>query len=622
MSNNIEREKFDYQPLGDDGGQYMVREVEAVEKEALNDVYLDNGDTLVLYDAIKVLKDNYSKKEFIVTGTTDYRDIGEFVAYEIGRDVGSVTIVNGDPAQTFKNLNIEQEFFEPRKLGGSYDGIKAFDASVKEALSDKTSPFFIGRSVSDRQAELSEELSRTKNNVPDARGELRGHALLSGLIRDSIHHEAENIDSLTKDIAALDRAVDAGFVSSMTVFNGAVNKANADLESARERIMHKSLMPSRVLAVEGELLNASAAESYTNNRFAALKGGQEMSLGDVSSKFNIRKLDGVASSVIEQQLAGYKSNSQLVGGVSLKQKGADTITHAYISKDMDDSLFVRAVTVSESTGEVQATDKESFEALGISPASLNQGEVAVSDGTQKTISYRDTQAREDNMLAQISPNNLRHLISESQIKNHYVNIAGISIDDIQPSVREPANIVEAYADDAFKITKFNKRQLSDLKLYADAKTRLNKDNEDITSAFLVENASGQKSIVGTIKNPSGTNPEGVMTFVENFDQDARRVPDHSLKIDYVAMGMELNSSDPDVDSVRVALQESRNFTSFAFDEQEGVPDRLAIPFGDERKPHPIVQASAEREVSLANKSAPDSQETLDNTSRTNNRIRR
>lgn len=632
MSNAIDREKFDYQPLGDDGGQYMTRELESKEKEVLFNKHFGEGGVDVFVQTAKVFKDNYSKKEFIVTGLVEEKDYmayddkndltGKFVAYEVAHDIGSIKLVSTDPAQTFKNLNIEPEFFEARELSSRDDSVKLFESRVAESLSDKKSVFSIALSVSDRQAELSEALDYTTDIAPDVRGELRGHGILSGLVRNSIHEDAEKIESLVSDKMALERAVNAGFVSAMSLDDIAINKSNDALENYREQMMHKSLMPSRVLVDGDKLLDASTAESFTNNKFAALKEGQVMSLGDVSSKWNIGKLDAEAASIINKQLEGYKSESELVSGVSLKQKGSDAITHVYISKDADDSLFVRAVTVSAATGEVRATNKESFDQLGISPASFEQGEVTVGNGPHKTATYRDTQAREDNMLAQISPNNLRHLISEAQIKEHYVNIAGIGVNDVEPSQRVAANIVEAVADDAFKITKLNKRQVSDLKMYAAFEDRNHKDNEDITSAFLIEKASGQKSIVGAIKSPSGTNAANVETFIEHFDQNARRIPDHSLKADAVAMGITLDSHDPDVDSVRVALQESRNFTSFAFDEQDGVPDRLAIPFGDERKPHPIVKAAADKETALASDNTAAPQEDMDNTSRVSARIRR
>ena len=106
-----------------------------------------------------------------------------------------------------------------------------------------------------------------------------------------------------------------------------------------------------------------------------------------------------------------------------------------------------------------------------------------------------------------------------------------------------------------------------------------------------------------------------------LSHDGRRVPDHSFKVDYVAMGIVLNGYDESPDAARVALQDSRNFTSFAFDEQEGIPDGLAIPFGDERKPNPIIERVLAKESKLASESTPDAQETFDNTARTTRRLR-
>lgn len=627
----IDREQFNYQPLGDAGGQYSVRDLEEIEGALLADHYAENPGTKVFIEQAKVLKDNYSQKAFVVTGLaepmtpvshgSDFDMAGKFVAYEVDHDIGSLKLQTADPSKTFMNLNIEHEFFEDTPLS-SNEGIQRFADTVERALNSKTSVNSIVVSVSDRQAEMAAG-SKFDDQAPDVRNELRGHSKLTSLVRASIHTDVQNIEALVSDQVALERAVKAGFVNPDSLMEHNIKSSAEMLDRHREQMMHKSLMPSRILVVGDELLDAEAAESYTTNRFASLGDGQSMNLGDVEDKWAASKLSAKATETINQELSEYKTPSQLVRGISLKQKGSNDVTHIYISKDNNDaSLFVRAVTVDAVTAEKKYHNQESLELLGISPVAFNQGEVSLnSDNTYKTLSYRDLQAREDNTLAQVSPNNLRHLISEAQIKAHYVNIAGIGINDIEPSARKADNIVEAFADDAYKITKFNKRQLSDYQIYAASEDRLHKDNEDITSAFLIENANGKKSIVSTVKAPNKFDASAVHTYIENFDQNGRRVPDHSFKTDYVAMGIKLNGYDESPDSARVALQESRNFTSFAFDEQEGVPDRLAIPFGDERHPNPIIASVLEKEAKLASVSNPNQEEALDNTSRITRRLR-
>lgn len=628
----IEREPFNYQPLGDAGGQYSVRDLEEVEGALLADYYADKPGVKILIDQAKVLKDNYSQKAFVVTGLvdpmtplsagTDFHVAGKFVAYEVDHDIGTLKLQTADPSKTFMNLNIEREFFEPTPLSGSKESIQRFSETVGRALNSKTSVNSIAVSVSDRQAELAAGRN-FDNEAPDARDELRGHTKLTQLVRKSIEENVEVIDEVNNDNVALERAIKAGLVKADSIDTNTLNSSSAILESHREQMMHKSLTPQRLLVVNGELLDAASAESYTNNRFSSIAAGEFMSLHDVEGKWAVGKLSADAVDVIHQELNEYNTPSELMRGISLKQKESNDVTHVYISKDNNDSsLFVRAVTVDSTTNEKKYRNKESLDMLGISPASFNQGEVSLNgDNTYKTLSYRDLQAREDNTLAQIAPNKMRELISEAQIKERYVNVINVGINEIQPSERVADNIVEAYADDAYKITKFNKRQLSDYKIYAANEDRMHKDNEDITSAFFVENANGKKSIVATVKAPSEFDSAAVQTYVESFDQNGRRVPDHSFKVDYVAMGMQLNGYDESPDAARIALQDSRNFTSFAFDEQEGIPDRLAIPFGDDREPNPIIERVLAKEAKLASETTPDAQETLDNTARTTRRLR-
>ncbi|MGP5057699.1 hypothetical protein ACTXIV_03095 [Psychrobacter celer] len=628
----IDREAFNYQPLGDDGGQYSIRDLEEIEAALLTDHYAGRVDTTILIEQAKVLKDNYSQKAFVVTGlvepmtprsvASDFNVAGKFVAYEIDHDIGTLKLQTADPSKTFMNLNIERAFYEDTPLSNNSEDIQRFANTVARAINSKSAVNSITRSVSDRQAELAIS-GEFEDRAPDARDELRGHTKLTQLVRKNIEKNVNEIDEINDDNVALERAIKAGLIKADSVDQGTLNSSKAILESNREQMMHKSLTPQRLLVVNGELLDAAEAESYTNNRFASLSAGEFMNLHDVEGKWAVGKLSADAVDVIHQELNEYNTPSELMRGISLKQKESNDVTHVYISKDNNDSsLFVRAVTVDSATNEKKHHNKESLDMLGMSLASFNQGEVSLNgDNIYKTISYRDLQAREDNMLAQIAPNKMRELISEAQIKERYVNGINIGINEIQPSERVADNIVEAYADDAYKITKFNKRQLSDYKIYAASEDRFHKDNEDITSAFFVENANGKKSIVATVKAPNEFDSAAVQTYVESFDQNGRRVPDHSFKVDYVAMGIQLNGYDESPDAARVALQDSRNFTSFAFDEQEGVPDRLAIPFGDERKPHPIIERVLAKESKLASESTPDAQETLDNTARTTRRLR-
>ncbi|WP_339343314.1 hypothetical protein [uncultured Psychrobacter sp.] len=628
----IDREKFNYRPLGDDGDQYSVRDLEEIEAALLTDHYADKVDTTILIEQAKVLKDNYSQKAFVVTGlvepmtprsvSSNHNVAGKFVAYEIDHDIGSLKLQTADPSKTFMNLNIEREFYQDTPVSNNSEDIQRFANTVDQAINSKVAVNSIMRSVSDRQAELAVS-GDFENEAPDARDELRGHTKLTQLVRKSIEANVEEIDQIYNDKMALERAIKAGFVKADSIDESTLNSSSTVLESHREQMMHKSLTPHRLLVVNAKLLDAEDAEAHTNNRLASVRRGSFMSLGDVESKWAVGKLSDSAVDAIKQELSEYKTPSELVRGISLKQKESNDVTHVFISKDKNDaSLFVRAVTVDSTTNEKKYNNAESFDDLGISPASFNQGEVSLNgDNIYKTISYRDLQAREDNMLAQIAPNKMRELISEAQIKERYVNVINVGINEIQPSERVADNIVEAYADDAYKITKFNKRQLSDYKIYAASEDRFHKDNEDITSAFFVENANGKKSIVSTVKAPNEFDSAAVQTYIENFDQNGRRVPDHSFKVDHVAMGIVLNGYDESPDAARVALQDSRNFTSFAFDEQEGIPDRLAIPFGDERKPNPIIERVLEKESKLASESTPDSQETLDNTTRTTRRLR-
>lgn len=396
------------------------------------------------------------------------------------------------------------------------------------------------------------------------------------------------------------------------------------IAEANVAMMQSSLLKENVIVLDGNLLSPEQTEAHLHTAYSMVGEEFTMAMHDTNSAYLIEKPNhkAVAATYIAPD-----SSEQLVSSIRFQEKtdvNKDNVTTMFIVKDSDDVLWLRAGQ-ENSRGEVHAKNAVVFERLGIAPETFKQGVSASLEG----LNGKERRLREadiNNMLAQISPNNIRKMVTRQQNKEiHDKNVESLhpewyqdfnddhdeydeyepeptpaKIDTIQSVVAKAAYPVIDWLDD---------EQLETFKVISDDKRRPDVASDNIRQATMVRDDQGETSFLviadrslpepgardmemhGYVESFNTSAPSASkkrVMYVETYDKNGyRKASDNkelmSLKLDH--------SGFQSPDSIRAAITGLDRFADV-----EALKDSPALKgFGVPGETHPLLKGAIEVE---------------------------
>lgn len=577
-----------YTAIGDSNNQFSTRDITA--QDSMMVTKAAGGDAVVTLSMLPI-QDNISKKEYILyaSATTHELAAGENLLHKETNSTGNYHAIEINRyGQSIKDDNILKNIgLNTSTLKEARFDITGPDATnwwkeAKETLSPENVAELMTYSQSQKRIEVAAE----ERVAPTIRDTLKAHFELQELIE--VHKYKDESTILNNEHK---KEVDAHSYYNLESmdeydFKTSIKECDEKLKKARDAMMRKSLMPQKMMVVDGKLLDEGAAQSYTNNRFAALRSGEFMSLGDVAGTYEIGKVsnDPVALAAWAESTpaSDYYKNVVIEDVVLIRNKNApaEQVTQVSVIKNKDNALFVQAVAVDKFG--VLSRNAESFSEIGINPVLFDQG---VKDKVAGPMNEFYNEVARAEALAQISANNLREMVSATQIQNHYIDSDGHDINEFKPRLTDGETIDDAYVDAAYNITKFTEQQLADYNIYGSLNGDAISDWGVVTGAYLIETGSNQKSIVASVSRMGDS-----MLLVDHYDKDGRKLVGVDWAADAAVAHMGFNGKpDPTPNEVREMLKES-DFFNHGWHDEEIEPVQLAAPFGDYERPHDVIIA--------------------------------
>lgn len=574
-----------YVNLGDSHNQFSIRAASDNEAYLLSVHEQSNG--LVATESAVVLKDSISHKERLVYAVQPaaaefdgQQAAGEYKAALLGhneiipQDKEALSALGIDAARLKTGLAADDDF-------------ATFASRAKEALTQDN----IAALMAYSQYESRRDVARDNTSAPDAREQLKGHFELERLLGANQEMASENIAEIISNAEQMESARRAGVIEDDPNAYANAIAEEKKLNALRSTMLQGSLAQENFLVVDDKLLNAEQAESYTSNKYAGLEAGKVMSLGDTNSQF----LAGKPSDETLSHLSKSLVDEQLMGAITIREKGLveDKIeTTMFIVKDSNDQLWMRAQQGYDN-GFVINENKAAFDALGIDSNTLLQG---VYDRDKHTA-QEDVPALQqkgiDTMMAQISPNHIRKMISAVQIaQNHqqaHSNEIGIDV----PTPRSPdsENLAQAIVTSQYRIQKLSSEQLETFKQYGNDTDRPIAASDNIKQAFSIKDNEGGHTILAQVDR----------YFLDFPDKDGSGIFYQSFKnghaessIDYNLLGADLNeSAELTADNIRQGIENSTYVISPDIDKL----DHPAVRgFGVPGEVHPAIASTVEPAV--------------------------
>lgn len=558
----------------------LVREPYQHEIDAISD--MENGNTIV-DRSIKVVRDTVSSNDYILYGMIEHDEVNteEQIAAGQSNAWGKVQvreISNGKIVprydEVINDLSMREGLSGTWRINTNSDQKQGFVDEVVNKMDDGR----LGLAVDNNNflnRFVGRELDRNMEPL-DQRGVVRRHYKL----QEKLDEHQENLAGHTmKEVDAIinnDRSV------SPDILKAKVSKQLKVIAAISNNSMKSSLMPgSHLIADDGTLFDSAGAARFTNNKFSSLGDGDAMLLKDVEERFIVSKTSIGDRQIINSRL-GRDEDVQKI--ITIANKESLDKTYAYIVKDGDNTLWMRATTLDGSYNVVKE-DAASFKGLGINPANLTQGVVATSslDNILKT-----QEPHVQDMLKQISPNNLRTLISKSQIADQAIASGQPDPAPIRTTAFAPE---QALVDDMWQITELNAKQLEQFHSFHSNSSREPHQIDDVKKAFLIENANGIKTIYAISERTDNINLQknGMVNSFDTFDRNGNRITESHEK-DWTVGSLDLKEH-KNVNADVIRNEMAKAVTNSLATKITDHP-RLTKPFGKDN-PHPILRVEQE-----------------------------
>lgn len=617
-------------PYDESFERFLVSKPQEYELNMLERHEKDKGFvTTIALDSVIKIKDNYSQDEMLAYGSITHNPeektgfdpvVYQAVLIENGvikpskQDLLSLA---GFARSRFESdLNRHSgyhEFFSPEQH------LEDFHNEAKYMLGDEN----LADSLLFTEHEYARELQDFDRKPLDERGELRARHKLSQSTSDVFE---ENKDKKWRFASALvDKQRALGHATIGSDDYRSRQSYKEAIAEANNAMMQSSLLKENVIVLNGKMLSPERTKAHLNMVYSITGEDHVMDMHDTNSAYLIEKPNpaSVTATHIDPD-----SNEQLVSSIRFQEKAdvkEDNMTTLFIVKDSDDVLWLRAAQ-ENSRGEVHAKNAAVFERLGIAPETFKQGVPASLDGLEGNV-RRQRESDINDMLAQISPNNVRKMITRQQNKEihdramehahpewyeepHYdydefeqefSDPEPVKVDTIQEVVSKAAYPVIDWLDD---------EQLRTFKAISDDKRRPDAATDEIRQAAIVRNDKGETSFIViadrsfpeptardvemhgyaesfNTSKPSAWNKR--LMYVETYDKDGyRKETDNqelmSLKLDHSAF--------QNPESIRAAIAGLDRFSDV-----EALKDSPALKgFGVPGETHPLLKEAVELET--------------------------
>lgn len=550
-------------------------ELDAIEREAAG--------IEIIEPSVKVVRDTVSGNDYILYGAIEHDAINTSAQIESNQSnawgkFNFHQIENGELVKRLdevaNDLSMREALGNTWRINTNTDQKQEFIDTAITLASDQR----LGVSVSN-EAYLSrfaqQELERERAPL-DKRAMMNRHHKLEEGLEQTRERLNNNVSDVVTSIVNNDPSM------SRDELESTVEKQVKNIQVLGNSLMKANLMPeTSMVANDGSMWDAPGAARFTNNKFAALEGNNEMLLRDVEERFLVSKTHEGDRQVVNSRLTQDEDIQKII---TISNKENENKTYAFIVKDGNNALWMRAVTVDQSFRTIKE-DAESFKELGINPATLTQGVVATTN-TDNILKSQEPHVQD--MLKQVSPNSLRVMISKAQIADQAL---ASGKPDPKPLMKGIHGLGHALVDESWDITELNEQQMEAFNTYHSDPTLGLGETDVVYKAFLIESAQGTKTLysISARTSDDGSKPPTMVESHESFNRDGNPISEDSPQKDWVASSLSLKDS-PNVDADSI-----RN-TMAAIAEQQSSFDlskhpRLATPFGKDN-PHPAIEIEA------------------------------
>lgn len=474
--------------LGDANDQFAVTQLNKDEQFALaRHVYKKHDDKDVVASSAYMITDNITGEQYAMAAAIKSNHI-------VGNPMSTMDI--DFVAVQFENEEVikpDQNVFQ--KLGGAdavMPSIKDLPAAFEiengntmratAHAADSIHPKVLARLIS---AEQNKHAPTYNPDVPDARAKLRSQSALSDALqerREELYEAIRVEDTQTSD------------------------------NTAKSELYRVSIEPETfTLNKDGELVGHKENERIFNGNYAALSKGASIDLGDTNNQYLITKPnDSITNFLNERAYLGDGDTFINATGITKKGENATTFIYAVTDKENNSGRF-KAVRIDDE-GMVLADGKAAFAGIGIDANRLNQGSKwgNTEDGDATSSKLNQTK-----FFSQMSPNNLRQMVAQTQIREYQKEIGNdiayrgfdsglLEIPEITASKEARYKesgprgmlvaddvakaIAKATFTDRHEVITLNKQQMEDLVVYTGARERTMADdiyNYEIASAVML-----------------------------------------------------------------------------------------------------------------------------------------
>lgn len=533
MQNDIDNTKT---LLDNSGGRYSVSKPTAKELDRLGEY--ESHKSLVAVDSAVKITDNLAKKQMILYGALPFNS-----DKSSGYDGSQYKIVTLDGLQITEAKNgmllagidvkkLEIPDSETYSLSNKAAGegiVPAFMNESVQVLTKDNIALSMAHAQQQMKASVVKELDDAAPGV-DQREKLRGHFKLQEemtALKERYRDRKQDDDSHLYEMK-----MDAYQNGDTFDDHRLVTQMRENAAAYRDKTMLANLMPETMMIVEGKLLTPELSEAYVNNRYAAVDKDWHVPMGDIESQYNFKRTP-IMGGDVKGRL--YDNGEQVVSAISFVEKGSSGKEDEFlltVVKDQDDLLWLRAKQSKNMTGGVINEGAAVFEKLGINPKTVLQGVPVASSAT--SVTERDAmkaQAKEDLMIAQTSPNNVRKMVARAQIEKHHELSNNRLLDPSQPSVldrRDPNSetLSQAIVSAKYPVIKeLAGDELDFFKEHSDDQNRLISESDNIKKAFMVKGSSGDTSMIvlaeRTSRHGDGATLKTSDFYVETFDPQGK-----------------------------------------------------------------------------------------------------
>lgn len=600
MQNTIDNNKI---PLSAHNDRYSISKPFGVELDRL--AAHENGRSLVATDTAVKITDGLSRKEMILYGALPF-DAEKKGGYN-GSEYRMVTIdrlqlKDSNDAMLLAGIDVKRleipdsETYDIANGRSAGEIVPVFMAETQQVLQKEN----IAAAMAHRERQMRISVDSLSPKEVDQRDRLRSHLKLQeelAALNESYIEAAEDDETqltmLSREGAPNEKSKEQYEFEQTKHKNAAVY---------RDKTMVANLMPENMMIVDGKLLTPDYAEAYTNGRYAAIDRNDHMPMGDIESKYDLVRAPIQSNEAMRPDADG----DTLVGGTSFKDSSNNF--YLYVVKDQDDLLWLRAKETDITDGRTIRENEDVFNALGVNPKTILQG-VPVTDGVEYPTErrYMDAKQKEDRMMAQVSPNEIRKMVTRGQIENHRALSNNHLLDPSQPSAldqRDPKTetLSQAVVSAKYPVVKeLSGSEFEYFKAHSDDTDRVIRDSDIIKKAFMVKDNTGETSmLVLASRGAVGSSKEerDNVLYVETFNQDGEMKDYPNMELmDIQVADIERSS----VHSIRRGIEKLPRYS-----DEDKLKDMVELRgFGKPGEEHPALKKTQQPQGSELAQQAPD-----------------